>query len=397
MASEGDWGIRCDAQPKSHDETAAEAREDGERVTRARRAKVKAKRPRGRSSDPKLMARVVALRYAETDKDGNPRRLGYREIAEALHETVPCVIAAEENAFKQRLFDVVIHVPQEERDIACLERALLGWYPLTKVILVAGNPETLNDLGPFQLRGHHTEVTLKMAKRVTTYLDTLIAKRATESLRVAVAWGRTMRTIADHLNSSRREAPRGTVEFVGAVGLTGWKQALEANTNAVECARAYGGTAIQMPCPAFVPSYEADVIMQNEQVRSVLKMARESHVVVTSMGPIVQHDEDGKMKVAADFDMKQRLIEAARLDGAIGEICGWPWNAAGKPVTTSYRSIGIGFYGLRAIAADATREVILVCGGDKRRIEPLRVALRAGLVNVLVSDTVTARELIRVR
>ena len=33
-------------------------------------------------------------------------------------------------------------------------------------------------------------------------------------------------------------------------------------------------------------------------------------------------------------------------------------------------------------------------GGDRWRFEPLKVALRAGLASVLVSDTVTARYLV---
>lgn len=75
-------------------------------------------------------------------------------------------------------------------------------------------------------------------------------------------------------------------------------------------------------------------------------------------------------------------------------MCYWLFDRHGRKVETRYKSIGLGFDGLKQIAADPKREVILICGGDKRRLEPLRVALRAGLASVLVSDTVTARFLL---
>ena len=43
---------------------------------------------------------------------------------------------------------------------------------------------------------------------------------------------------------------------------------------------------------------------------------------------------------------------------------------------------------------DGRREVILIAGGDRRRIVPIKVALSAGLVSWLVTDTVTAKSLL---
>ncbi|HVM98027.1 MAG TPA: sugar-binding domain-containing protein, partial [Candidatus Acidoferrales bacterium] len=83
---------------------------------------------------------------------------------------------------------------------------------------------------------------------------------------------------------------------------------------------------------------------------------------------------------------------------AIGEICGWLFGADGKERHTTYRSPGLGYHGLRRIAADRdpvrNRRAILLCGGDVWRFNPLRAALKAGLCSVLATDSITARVLL---
>jgi DNA-binding transcriptional regulator LsrR (DeoR family) len=122
---------------------------------------------------------------------------------------------------------------------------------------------------------------------------------------------------------------------------------------------------------------------------------RRVNVVVTSMGPILENpDDSSEMNLSNDPALNLQLIKEARNAGAIGEVCYWCFDRDGRKVETPYEAIGLGFDGLRRIAQDPARTVILVTGGDRRRFEPLRAALRAGLVSVLVSDTVTARYLV---
>ena len=65
---------------------------------------------------------------------------------------------------------------------------------------------------------------------------------------------------------------------------------------------------------------------------------------------------------------------------------------------TPYRSVGLGLEGLKRIAGDgAGRQVVLVTGGDPRRIAPLDAALKGGFVSVVVTDTVTARVILSER
>jgi DNA-binding transcriptional regulator LsrR (DeoR family) len=160
-------------------------------------------------------------------------------------------------------------------------------------------------------------------------------------------------------------------------------------------AELYGGVSEQLPCPAFVRSIEYDVVTQQQPIREMLRGLQACDLVLTSMGPIPDRSEDGsEITLSNDPVMNATLLQSARRDGAIGEICYSLFDRDGREVKSDYRAIGLGFAGLRRIAADPNRQAILVTGGDRRRFEPLRAALRAGLASVLVSDTVTARYLV---
>ena len=93
--------------------------------------------------------------------------------------------------------------------------------------------------------------------------------------------------------------------------------------------------------------------------------------------------------VSTLIHLPQERIDVARLEEAVRARYGLR-----KEVKTTHKGIGLGFEGLRAIAQDPEGEVVLICGGDRLRFEPLRVALEAKLASVLVSDTVTARYLV---
>lgn len=254
----------------------------------------------------------------------------------------------------------------------------------------------------------HTEVIHAMAGVVADHLDDLLAAAARdaaaasggqegEPIVVGVAWGRTMHLIAVHLLSTPRPMRFPALEVVPIVGITAVRntEPIEANVIAMDIARAYGGVSEQLPSSAFVETIDYDVVRQQKPIRQMLRKLATCTVVITSMGPIPESpDGAAEITLSSDPDMNARLFQSARRDGAIAEICYWLVGRNGAEVRSDYAAIGLGFNGLRAIAAGKRRQVILVTGGDRRRFEPLKAALRAGLASVLVSDTVTARYLV---
>jgi DNA-binding transcriptional regulator LsrR (DeoR family) len=293
----------------------------------------------------------------------------------------------------------VHHSPWEEIELAQLEETVRLRYGLRRVLLVPGVPDILEDLDVKQRRNVQTQVILSMARRVAEYLDALIAEAAAgrERFTLGVAWGRTMRLIAEHLRSTERVVHFTALEVVPIVGITceSTREPTEANVIAMRVAQAYQGRSSQLACPAFVPQSDVWIVTQRlEQVRRMLKKLTTCDAVITSMGPIPNDDKAAaEITLSSDPVLNEELFRAARTRNAVGEICFWLFNEQGGEVRTNHAAVGLGFAGLKHIATDPGRQVILVVGGDRRRFMPLRAALRARLASVLVSDTVTARYL----
>lgn len=355
------------------------------------------KKQRGITKDEKLMQRVALAKYPP---HGDPPYRSDREVAEMLDINVQAVGELTKGAFEHHLISAVHHAPNEDIEQARLEDAVRLRYDLQRVLLVPGLEDMLDEkLDAKQRRGVQGYVIRSIARRVAEYVDALLAQAARErsAFTLGVAWGRTMRLIAEHLRSTHREVRFETLEVVPIVGITceSLREPTEANVIAMRFAEAYNGQSSQLACPAFMLQEDAWVTQRLAHVRRMLKKLPLCDAVITSMGPIPDDDNAAEeITLSSDPVLNAELFKAARTRAAIGEICYWLFNDDGHEVKTSHTAVGLGFTGLQKIAADRKRQVILVAGGDRRRFKPLRAALRARLASVLVSDTVTARHLV---
>jgi DNA-binding transcriptional regulator LsrR (DeoR family) len=349
-----------------------------------------------------LLDRVVLRSFRHR---GRPSFCSAREVARDLGLHVPAVIALRDEAFERGLFTPLVYLPQERVDVIRLEAAVRARYGLRKVLLVPGPPEVLEDLDEKARRAVHLGVIRAMHQRLGEHLDAVLAEvaiaqeteaKAGRDVRpycLGVAWGRNMHLFARHLLSTPRAARPRALYVLPIVGITCTFKAdpVEANAVALDVAQAYRGLAGQLACPAFVRAEEVDVVRQFPPVKRMLDLLETCDAVITSMGPIPEDGAAIDITVSNDPAMNDKLSRHARAAGAVGEICYWLFDRDGREVRTTHKGIGLGFDGLRRTARE--REVILVCGGDRWRFEPLRAALRAGLASVLVSDTRTARAL----
>lgn len=387
-------------------ETVTEAARASRNTAPVRRSNGKIKKKsRNITKDPDLLLRVALATFLH---DGKPSFRSAREVARELNLSVQATAVLQHKCFEEGILVPLLTLPQEVREVAPLEAAVKKYYGLKDVLLVPGFPAILEDLDQARRRGLHTAVIRAMSRRVAPYLDELLMSSGARQpagmqdakpFLLGVAWGRTMQRIAEYLLSNPRKVRLPALHVVPIIGITNTRNTrpVEANIVAMDIARAYAGQSAQLPCPAFVPALEASVVKQNQQVHDMLKTIQSCNAVITSMGPIIENaDDTTDITLSNDESMNRELNQSARCAGAIGEICYWLFDRNGRQVTsTSYKAIGLDFGGLRHIAADEHRRVILVTGGDKRRFEPLKVALCARLANVLVSDTVTARQLLR--
>ena len=265
----------------------------------------------------------------------------------------------------------------------------------------------LEALSPDERLRVRLEVASAMARLLAPHLHALVenaaeearvaadAGRQTKLLRIGVGPGRTLRELANHLLGTPRPVRTSAVEIVptlGVVGTLGGNH-LEANMIAQDIAEAFGGRSDQIPCVALPMAEEAAVVTQPHRVREGLQKCMACHVVITGIGAVGTVDNGGDIPLSKDPAENARVSEAVRRNGGCGQIGYSVFDTAGKRVPTAYKTIGLAPEDLHRMVHDG-REVILIAGGDRRRFLPIKVALSAGLVTWLVSDTITAKFLV---
>jgi central glycolytic genes regulator len=207
---------------------------------------------------------------------------------------------------------------------------------------------------------------------------------------LAVPWGRLASYVAGQLNPNYTLRSLVTVPIVGVTGVT--THPFEANTLAARIASAFGGQSLLLAAPAVVSPAAYDVICDQPLVRRVLDQMTRATVVIT---PIAAADPTTSTVVRQSLATADQVRYAMK-NGAVGEIASFWWfDRMGRQVEMpDARPIGLGLRGLADVVRD-DRFVAAIVAASRARVAPLRVALEQELVNVLITDSVTAQELLK--
>ncbi|MBI3910037.1 MAG: hypothetical protein HY320_03785 [Armatimonadetes bacterium] len=208
---------------------------------------------------------------------------------------------------------------------------------------------------------------------------------------LCLAWGRVVHAIIRLLNIKH---PRPNLTIVPMLGVMSvqphW---FEANALVEAAAAAYQTNHYYcLPIPAVVRNAaQKRVAMQLPLVTPVLQQVRRASFVVTSLAPPDPQESTLVRYGMLDRSDIQRVIQC----GAIGEICAWWFDPEGHPVPDhNIEPIGLGLDGLRHVV-EGNGTVMAMVAADRQRIAPLLAAIKGRLVNVVVTDHVTAEELLR--
>jgi len=354
-----------------------------------------------------LVERVAHLTFA------NGEWRSARDVRDALQTLYPDldigiqgILSCQRAALENGVLVVLLNLDHERAEVFRLEpmmRQRFGHCGIRQVFLVPGDPRMLDELERDDLRPIHAQTTLKIAHRAAGHVYDLVGQAAARKgegpLRIGVAWGRMLHAFAQELLALTPPTRPPNTKVYPIVGITDAEQVLplEANGIASIVARALGGVSAQLQCPAIVSSRQYGQATDLDPVQRMLQVIREQlDLVITGMGPIRDAQKADDITISPDPAMNAELFGGAHRRGASGEICYWCFDAAGKDVVgLPYCSIGLGLDGMRRITASANgRRVLLLTGGDKRRIAPLRAALEGKLVSDLITDTITARVLL---
>ena len=200
--------------------------------------------------------------------------------------------------------------------------------------------------------------------------------RNSEPAIIGIGTGRTMRAVADQLPAMQCPQHK-LVALVGTAKTDGSASFYDVIIRVSDTVRA---PHYPMPLPVMARSVEERVLLTGlASVRSVLDLAARTDVSFVGIGEV-----SDQSALVLDGIITAQEAEILRRQGAVGEITGWAFDAAGKIIAggTNERV---------ASAPLHPRERLMICVamGMPRRAALLG-ALTGGLITGLVTDEATA-------
>ena len=226
-----------------------------------------------------------------------------------------------------------------------------------------------------------TDTVGRLSALGASYLQENIADRSI----VGVSWSSTVYHVISDQHLQEKSGVTA-VQLMGSIG--GSIIELDGVSITGRLADVVGGKAQYLHAPMLVANAAAcDALMRDPHISKTLEVARNADTMVVSVGVINENSGQYRTGYLDDDD-----LEYIRGEGAVGDICGSYFARDGSPVRLemSERTIAIEFEEMKAIP-----NRVGVSGGPNKAL-PNIGAVRAGLLNVLITDENTAREMLNV-
>ena len=325
--------------------------------------------------DDNLLFKIAKLHFEESMSQG--------EVAQQLGLSRARVNRLLQMARDRGIVRVLVVPKLGHAYLRGIEDDLKAAYGLKDVLLIPGREGITN--GSLN-KNTQEAIVERLAHTAATYLDRLL----TADDILCINWGRVMRAVVDHLHPTKTLSSLKLLPLLG--NLSAQPDSFEANLLAQEIASAYGASFNWLVAPAIVRNLQQqEVVRALPLVTTTLKEINQATIAITAIGPADAEDSTVVKRGWLDSDEVQAIINR----GAVGEICSWWFDDQGEEVRDDrIYPIGLGLAGLKRMVNDG-KKVIAVVGADKQRLLPVYVALKRKIVNILITDHITAQFLIK--
>ncbi len=201
---------------------------------------------------------------------------------------------------------------------------------------------------------------------------------------IGVAWGTTLKALVDEFEVDN-PIPSKLVELVGALGAR--NNEYEGHGIITKLAQKLGAEHYILNAPFLCASAEtARALMKDAVLEQPLSLARQAQIALMGAGslqiPYATVHRFGYISTGIINELKQA--------NAVGNVCGVYYDINGKDVCPEFceRLVTISQKDLLSIPI----RFGVVGGPDK--VEPILGALRGGYLNVLVTDSITAKRVL---
>ncbi|MGA4507131.1 sugar-binding transcriptional regulator [Propionibacteriaceae bacterium G1746] len=213
-------------------------------------------------------------------------------------------------------------------------------------------------------------------------IEAVVEHRELVGIGLSSTLGRAIQLVAQ-----RDQAPEVAVSCLPmSGGWGGWQKGINPGELAQRLARRLNGRSFGFPAPLLAPSAEfARVLSSLPEVIDALDMASRADALLFGVGGLDW--STSQLRDSVSEDERAQLLER----GAVGDIAARFFDADGQPVDSDVdrRVIGLSLAGMRQVP----QRLLLAHGQGK--VEALYTALSAGMATGLVTDSATARALLR--
>ncbi|GAB2610554.1 sugar-binding transcriptional regulator [Pseudactinotalea suaedae] len=199
------------------------------------------------------------------------------------------------------------------------------------------------------------------------------------------SWSASLLAVVEAMAPRPSRGAERVVQILGGVGAASVQ--VQATRLADRLAQVTGGEAMYFPAPGVVASEQVrDALLADPYVADVVAAWSDLSVVLVGIGSV----QPSPLLVSSGNALPQPDLDELAGLGAVGDVCLNFFDAEGRLVDSDlhHRVLGIDAETLRAVPRK-----IGVAGGE-RKVEAIRAAARGGWIDVLVTDSNTARALL---
>lgn len=309
--------------------------------------------------DIRLLSKISSMYYEQ--------ECNQQEIADRLHLSRPKVSRILKQAREQGIVQITVVSPNG--NFVELEHALEKKFGIKEVILVESDP----GMSAGMIKRQVGSAAAKYLNRTTHEGDI-----------IGVTWGTTLQAMVD----SMQPKPIDCLHIVQALGGVGPP---EAKAHATDISRrlsqVLNAKLTLLPAPGIVGSVQAkQVLMDDPQVKNTLNLFPRINSLYVGIGAL----ETNPVLNGKSEEISKSVCQEIFNSKAIGDIALRFYDSTGKEVDTTLKDLVIGVSAKEMMQIDT---VVGIAGGLEKA-EVIHGALKGKNINVLISDSMTAKKVL---
>lgn len=307
----------------------------------------------------RLLTKVANLYYVE--------KLTEQEISTRLGISRPKVSRLLKKALDEGIVEIRIN---SNNDLTFMEKDLEKKYDLKEAVVIDYQNEENNLLK-------------KELGKAAAELLTRIIK---DGDIVGLAWGTTVASIPQYLKTNNKMSKCLFVPLVAGLGQASYE--IQSNNITIEFAKKFGAKWQLLHAPAIVENMKVkESILSDSMVRKSLEIASHADIAVVGIGGSINTST-----ILSSGYFGNDEINELNKEGAVGDICSRFFDINGNPckrAEINNRIIGISLDQLKKIKC-----VVGIAGG-KNKIQAILSVLKGGYLDILITDSLTAMEILK--